>query len=153
VERFGHVSGMIKRPEPACGPLIAAFTVYRADAQTRRYARPVPPCRGEPDAFVRLDRARDLLLRRSFRATPPPATVQVRPRVVGLSVPLNDRRGRHVLARIWHGHAGSTKRLSMRTIGSVVDSGHMRRLHGLLGRSRLSDVGPVAAQLCCTRLI
>jgi hypothetical protein len=53
-------------------------------------------------------RTRDLLLRRSFRATPPPATVQVRPRVVGLSVLLNDRRDRHVLARIWHG------RLSMR---------------------------------------
>src|ERR1700728_4127339 len=48
-------------------------------------------------------RTRDLLLRRSFRATPPPVTVQVRTRVVGLSVPFNDRHSGHVLARIWHG--------------------------------------------------
>ena len=49
-------------------------------------------------------RTRDLLLRRSFRGTPPPATVQVRSPVVGVSVPLNDRRSRPVLARIWHVH-------------------------------------------------
>ena len=39
---------------------------------------------------------------RSFRATPPPVTSQVRLCLVGLSVPVNDRCGEPVLARIWH---------------------------------------------------
>jgi len=59
----------------------------------------------------------DLLLRRSFRATLPPATVQVRPCVFGLSVAVNDRHGGYVLARIWHTRASRAGRLSMRLTG------------------------------------
>src|ERR1700689_1507817 len=44
----------------------------------------------------------DPLLRRSFRATPLPASAQARPCVVGLSVLANDCCSEHVLARIWH---------------------------------------------------
>jgi len=61
--------------------------------------------------FARVSRAwplarawprRELLLRRSFRATPPPATTQVKSGPGGLSVPLRDRYSGLVLARIWH---------------------------------------------------
>jgi hypothetical protein len=84
----------------------------------------------------------DLLLRRSFRATSPSATIQVRPRVVGLSVPPNDRRGRHVLARVWHG------RRSMRTTGSLVDRGHARRYATCQVRLWSPGDSPAAAQSC-----
>ncbi len=95
-------------------------------------------------------RTRDLLLRRSFRPTPLPANVQVGTCVVGLSVPVNDRHGGHVLVRIWHAPASRAGRLSMRTTGSSVDGDHGRRYGACRGRLRPSDVGSVAAQSCCT---
>jgi hypothetical protein len=52
----------------------------------------------------------DLQLRRSFRATTPPATIQVRTRAVGLFVPVNDLHGGHVLAQIWHEIVGGPPR-------------------------------------------
>ncbi len=73
---LGHVSGIIKRSESLRRPLVAALTVYRADAQTRRYARPVPPSVA----------SRTL----SFRSgTPPPSTLAPRP----TGGPVGERRG------------------------------------------------------------
>jgi hypothetical protein len=57
-----------------------------------------------------------------FRPLPPAAT-QVRPCVVGPSVPMNDRCGEPVLARIWHGRS----RPSMRTTGRLVNDGQSPR--------------------------
>ncbi len=49
------------------------------------------------------NRTDDLLITRSFRVSSLSAAAQVKSRVLGLSVPVNDRYGGSVLARIWHG--------------------------------------------------
>jgi hypothetical protein len=41
-----------------------------------------------------------------------PAAVQVKPHAIGLSVPVSDRYGEPVLARMWHACPGGTGRLS-----------------------------------------
>jgi len=88
----------------------------------------------------------DPLLRRSFRATPPSAAVQARPRAVGRSVHVNGRSSGPVLARIWHASAGHPDRSSMRTTGRLVNAGHRRRCEARRGRTQSSDVGSAPAE-------
>ena len=58
------------------------------------------------DGAAYRNRTDDLFITRSFCLLPLPAIAHVRFRVVGLSVPVNDRYGGSVLARIWHGCHG-----------------------------------------------
>src|SRR6266568_2846526 len=118
---------------------------------TTRCARKVP-CAG-PGCDSR-SRTHDLQLRRSFRATPPPARAQVGRAAASPPVSLNDPSCRHDLARMWHEAlpgAANCQLLTHRKPGPCADAVRMTEVGvGLHGRSVCQQVLTVSG--ACTHL-